>query len=291
MTQPSPERTEASRTDASVSLLTSIVDTALDPGYARAAAVRRAAGSPGSEVRAARSSAGPLALIALVVIGLVVGVAVADVRSSVVPQARLAQDALAERVRERVALTDAAAAEVAELTTQIEGLTENSAEGEPDTRAGLERAAASAPLEGAGVRVILEDSDGRGNAADDEGLGRVLDRDLQLVANGLWAAGADGIAINGRRLTSTSAIRSAGEAILVDYRPLEPPYVVEAVGASPDDLRATFEAGPSGLALRTLSEAFGLRFTVTQEPELSLPAGSIPVLRSATPIPTQGEQS
>ena len=32
------------------------------------------------------------------------------------------------------------------------------------------------------------------------------------------------------RLTSTSAIRFAGVAILVDFRPLTPPYVISALG-------------------------------------------------------------
>ena len=48
----------------------------------------------------------------------------------------------------------------------------------------------------------------------------MLDRDLQVIVNGLWAAGAEAIAVNGQRLTACSAIRSAGEAILVDFRPL-----------------------------------------------------------------------
>ena len=42
----------------------------------------------------------------------------------------------------------------------------------------------------------------------------------------LWQSGAEAIAINGQRLTSFSAIRAAGDAILVDNRPLVPPYTV-----------------------------------------------------------------
>ena len=77
--------------------------------------------------------------------------------------------------------------------------------------------------------------------------GRVLDRDLQIVVNGLWAAGAEAISINGQRLTALSAIRSAGEAILVDFRPLSPPYVVSAVG-EPTRCRPAFADGPLGAA-------------------------------------------
>ena len=54
--------------------------------------------------------------------------------------------------------------------------------------------------------------------------------DLQNVANALWAAGAEAIAINGQRLTATSTIRAAGNAILVDFRPVTSPYEVSAIG-------------------------------------------------------------
>ena len=67
-------------------------------------------------------------------------------------------------------------------------------------------------------------SDPRDDRASDTG--RVLDRDLQVMVNALWAAGAEAIAINGQRLTARSAIRYAGEAILLDFRPLVPPNVM-----------------------------------------------------------------
>ena len=65
-------------------------------------------------------------------------------------------------------------------------------------------------------------------------LARVLDTDIQLVVNGLFASGAEAVAVNGQRITVLSPIRSAGEAVLVGFRPLTPPYTVTAVG--PDEL-------------------------------------------------------
>ena len=62
------------------------------------------------------------------------------------------------------------------------------------------------------------------------------------MVNGLWAAGAEAVAVNGQRLTALSAIRSAGDAILVDYRPLTRPYVVVAIG-DPRTLQSRFVAG------------------------------------------------
>ena len=60
--------------------------------------------------------------------------------------------------------------------------------------------------------------------------------------NGLWSVGAEAIAVNGQRLTAQSAIRSAAGAILVNYRPLKPPYRVEAIG--PPDLADAVRGDP-----------------------------------------------
>lgn len=61
-------------------------------------------------------------------------------------------------------------------------------------------------------------------------LAKVFDTDLQLVTNALWASGAQAISINNQRISTTTAIRSAGEAILINYRPLLPPYEITFIG-------------------------------------------------------------
>jgi uncharacterized protein YlxW (UPF0749 family) len=111
----------------------------------------------------------------------------------------------------------------------------------------------------------------------------VRDGDLQLVVNALWAAGAEAISINGQRLGPTSAIRFAGEAVLVDFRPVTNPYEVSAIG-DPDALSTKFLASPEVGALAVISESFGLRFEFAKENELSLPAASTPELHSARPL-------
>ncbi len=113
----------------------------------------------------------------------------------------------------------------------------------------------------------------------DGATGRVLDTDLQRLLNGLWAAGAEAVSVNGQRLTQLTAVRSAGDAILVAYRPLSPPYVVLAIG-NPDDLEVDFVDGPGGRWFNTL-EGFGIRFTVTAEKDLKLPGASGVTLRNA----------
>ncbi len=89
---------------------------------------------------------------------------------------------------------------------------------------------------------------------------RILDVDLQSVVNALWAGGAEAIAINGQRLTATSTIRTAGNAILVDFRPLASPYDVSAIG--PGDLDRRFNASAAAASMRGLVQQYGLGFAV-----------------------------
>ncbi|MGB7979293.1 MAG: DUF881 domain-containing protein [Candidatus Nanopelagicales bacterium] len=132
---------------------------------------------------------------------------------------------------------------------------------------------------GPGAQVTLAD------AALDEGeesqdIERVLDSDVQRAVNGLWAAGAEAIAVNGQRLTAQSAIRSAAGAILVNYRPLKPPYLIEAIGSP--ELAERFSATPDAAALAEVSTQFGIGFDSTSTDSMTL--------RSATsPLPTQAQ--
>jgi uncharacterized protein YlxW (UPF0749 family) len=110
----------------------------------------------------------------------------------------------------------------------------------------------------------------------------VRDGDLQLVVNALWAAGAEAVSINGQRLGPTTAIRFAGEAVLVDFRPVTSPYEIRAIG-NPDTLATEFLLSPEVGALAVISQTYGLRFEYAEEEELTVPAASIPELRSARP--------
>ena len=77
----------------------------------------------------------------------------------------------------------------------------------------------SATVTGPGLVVTLDnapDTNAAGNKQRSTQLrslpdGVVRARDLQIVANSLWMAGAEAIMISGQRLTATSAIRFAGE--------------------------------------------------------------------------------
>ena len=83
-------------------------------------------------------------------------------------------------------------------------------------------------LRGPGVAVAL--ADGRpANAAG--GAYRVNAQDLQDVVNQLFQGGAEGVAVNGRRISPLSNIAGSGGAIVIDQGPpLTSPFKIVAVG-------------------------------------------------------------
>jgi uncharacterized protein YlxW (UPF0749 family) len=157
-----------------------------------------------------------------------------------------------------------------------------------------EQGSAAVRVTGPGLLVTLANADPKadedpvGGATEDDGRGRVRDGDLQLVVNALWSAGAEAVSINGQRLGPLTAIRFAGEAVLVDFKPVTNPYEITAIG-DPDTLAGRFLASPEVNALAVISETYGLRFDYARKDELTLPAASTPELRIAVPEAPAGD--
>jgi uncharacterized protein YlxW (UPF0749 family) len=205
--------------------------------------------------------------------GLVVGVLVA-VGLAYTSATAADRDSTRAALEERVEQADA---RVAELRDVVDTSTVRVSALQDDLLVGV--AAASefeqGPLTGevqvlAGPGAVVTVTDAPG--AEAGSLNRVLDRDLQDIVNALWREGARGIAVDDERLTARSAIRSAGEAILVNYRPLQPPYVVTALGVQ-------VEEATQGI-LDRLARDYGLVITV-ERGDVALPAAAVPQPRFA----------
>ncbi len=280
------------------SLLDDVLAETLDPAYAQAArrhaARAEAKEGTGDEVarRAGRRRRGQL-LVALVMViaGLLVAVTYdqAVTKSEGRDQIR---NALVHDIKRASGVSDDLATQLEQLRSKVgstrEKLLTASTVGQEalDDLARAEQAAAAVPVTGPGLLVTLAnaessaDQDPVGETSEEAAGGRVRDGDLQLVVNALWAAGAEAISINGQRLGPTSAIRFAGEAVLVDFRPVTNPYEISAIG-DPDTLSSRFLAIPEVSALASVAVTFEMRFDFAQEDHLSLPAASTPELRVA----------
>lgn len=276
-----------------MSLLTNVMDHSLDDGYAEAAARKKAAGDGGlpKTLRAKLGLAVGLVLAALVV---TVGAAQARVAAPVVAKER---QELIDRIDRESDTADKLEESVDKLrddvgTRQREALKESGDSGQADL---VDILSGAAEVHGPGVKLVVNDAKeattgGDGNPRETSGFsdtGRVRDRDMQRVVNGLWESGAEAISINGQRLTALSAIRAAGDAILVDNKPLVPPYTVLAVGDG-QRLSTKFQNSADGLYLHALQENYGIRTAISVEDDLRLPAAPSVIVRTAEPRTEKG---
>lgn len=131
----------------------------------------------------------------------------------------------------------------------------------------LEPIVAAVAVTGPGLKITVDD----GAQGESNRSARVYDTDLQILANGLWQAGAEAVAINGHRLSALTAIRGAGEAVTVDYRSLARPYVVEAIGNS-RTLEVRFVDSSAGLWWNELAQNQGLGYDIALADRLDLAA-------------------
>lgn len=265
-----------------MALLEEVLDPPLGPGYHSAAQDRVAAGLPASS-----GSRTWLMFVTSVVIGLLGSVAAVTLRTPD-PAAAEGRSQIIERIEAAQRLGDEQSLLVEQMRAEVAALEQQAlapqGSGDEVARAGL--LAGAVPVHGPGVVVTLDDAEQAPDAAPGEDVEpeRVNARDLQLVVNGLWLAGAEAISVNDHRMTSTSAIRFAGEAIIVDFRGLAPPYVIRAIG-DPGSLARETTVGLSGAYLNELEQQLGLRTEVVPSDDITLTAAERLIVRVGTVAP------
>jgi uncharacterized protein YlxW (UPF0749 family) len=293
VTGPAPSGERRPRTS---DFLTELFRTPLDPGYAQAAR-RRTQGAP-EPAGWRRGTALGIRVCALVVIGYLLAVSY-EYAAAAQPEASRARAGLVADVRSRRATTDELQKRAdllrEQVTRQRDAALSDSGEGA--RLRNLEAGAGLAKVRGAGIVVRLVDApppvDPVTGKQTGNNPGRVLDRDLQDIANELWRRGAEAIAINGERLTATATIRAAGDAILVDFRPVTAPYEVSAIG--PGDLAGTFGGSATAKRFRKYADVYRMEFSVKQRDGITLPAAAEARLRYAhqppdTPSPSGSQR-
>lgn len=262
-------------------LLDLVREQALDDGYAHVAEAHAAeANTPGGgapeESRADVAHALVLALALLV--GLV-GVTAFVQNTRLAPSREVGRQTLIQEITtrgEQVQQMQARSARLQSANARLDGDLADLGERADAALSELRRLQVRTgflAVAGPGVRWVVDDP------VDPEPGARVQDQDLAVLADGLWRAGAEAIAINGQRLTVLSSIRISGGAIYVNGWPLSPPYTIAAIGG--DTMPARFLETSNGQLWFDLVDTFGFRFEMHNEDRLVLPAAEGVQLRYA----------
>jgi len=272
-------------------LLVDLVTNTADPGYAAATARR------GTDARR-RWFDRPAVVLGCLLVGFTLAVAYVHTHRSA-PDVAKVHNSLVARVKAAQASGDALEAKAQQLNGEIAKARQQAL---PGTSLGtrLQRAqllAGATPVVGQGLAVQLADppqptatpSSGRAGTTPIDDSQLLTDRDVRSVVNELWHDGAEAIAVNGVRLTPTSAIRFAGQAVLVDFAPITSPYTIDAIGDS-DVLVTSFADSDVAGRYHTLTSVEGISFSWTQQRRLHLPATAAATPRYASPAPSRSSR-
>lgn len=235
--------------------------------------------------------------VALLALGFLIAAQLAS-EAPRVQYTTLERKPLVETANELQATQDALKRRILDLRAQIQGV-EGQGAGSADLvrslndRLQLARIAAGLiPLTGSGIVLQLEDSKEPVRPGANESDYLVGSRDIRVVVEQLWGAGAEAIAVNGERITPTSAIIDVGASLLVNSAYLTPPYQITALG--PPDLYDRLSASTGFVDfVRTRSESYGIGVSLAEPAMVDMPAfvGTVTLrysrpLASAAPSPS-----
>lgn len=280
-------------------LLARLYESSLEPGYA--AATRRQS-LDGPAPRWQRGLGRSATAAVLLVFGVLLAVTYQHAVATR-PGAERARTKLVHEVKSQRSQTDRLQRRDERLRSEVarqrdQALSSDSAgAAAADRLRSLESATGLVKVAGPGMVVVVTDApdpqDPVTGKKSSQNLGRVLDLDLQRVVNELWRDGAEAVAVDNQRLGATSTIRTAGEAILVDFRPVTSPYRVTAVG--PASMGRRFSASRTAAEFHGFSDRYDMGFSVRSVGRLQLPAAPNPQVRYARPAdgssPSPGSSS
>lgn len=237
-----------------------------DDSYFKKAEIKKNLGKSTSDPRW-------LILIVLTIAGIIFGIGASITRQSI-PISLQNRDLLRENITTQSILLEEKETKLEEVTQKITSLQESQASVLPsvdqDELALLNFASGYQAAIGPGLEIELSDADLTKISLDiDPSLARVFDTDIFTVLNGLWTAGAEAIAIGNQRISPMTAVSQSGEAILVNYRPILPPYKIYAIG--PSDLLENFLKTEDFKQIDEVSRIYNIGLKVTPLDSIQLP--------------------
>jgi len=94
--------------------------------------------------------------------------------------------------------------------------------------------------------------------------------DVQSVVNALWAGGAQGVSLMGKRVIATSAVKCVGNTLLLHGKVYSPPFRIEAVG-DVTKLTKSLSDDVNVAILQDYVDLFGLVYEVQRAALIELP--------------------
>lgn len=100
----------------------------------------------------------------------------------------------------------------------------------------------------------------------------VHNTDIQAIVNALWMGGAKAVSVNGERLVGTSAIRCAGNTILINSNLVGSPYRILATGKITILKKSLFADDTSNVFFKNNASDLGIKVELREEKNLLIPA-------------------
>lgn len=236
--------------------------------------------APGSRLTERLRSRGAGAVVVVVLASVVGFLLVGQIQGPRRPATPLAAESEGDLARILAGLNgeaDALQSEIADLKIQLNDLRRSSESDAAAAQAVLEQLrslqvlAGTVAVTGPGVSVVIDDP------SESVGFDAMLD-----IIQEMRDAGAEALAVNGRRVGAASAFAERSGSIQLDGATLSPPYRVEAIGQP-----ATLDGGlkiPGG-AVDSMSALKGVRIQVDRQAKLTLAALAEPIsFRAARPV-------
>jgi uncharacterized protein YlxW (UPF0749 family) len=186
---------------------------------------------------------------------------------------------LRDLVRNEAVKIDRIENELVDLQNQIQDITNSSQRNQIETTKlkieQLSPVAGFTAMAGPGLTVILNDAPQVDLSIPENERPDVNDllihqEDVQSVVNALWAGGAQGVSLMGKRVISTSAVKCVGNTLLLHGKVYSPPFKIQAVG-DVAKLTNSLRTDPNVTILQDYVDLYGLVFDVQRSALIELP--------------------
>ena len=186
---------------------------------------------------------------------------------------------LRDLVRNEAVKIDRIENELVDLQNQIQEITNSSQRNQIETTKlkieQLSPVAGFTAMSGPGLTVVLNDAPQVDLSIPENERPDVNDllihqEDVQSVVNALWAGGAQGVSLMGKRVISTSAVKCVGNTLLLHGKVYSPPFKIQAVGDIAK-LTNSLRTDPNVTVLQDYVDLYGLVFDVQRSQLIELP--------------------